>query len=66
MTMESHGGMILTGENGRTQTKTCSTSTFSAINPTWTDLVMNMDMSGEVPATNGLSPGTATRNKLNK
>jgi hypothetical protein len=35
--MESHGGMILTGETRRTMMKSCPSATFST-NPTWTDL----------------------------
>jgi hypothetical protein len=33
MNMESHGGMIWTGENRRTRRKTCPSATLSTTNP---------------------------------
>jgi hypothetical protein len=36
--MESHGRMILTGENWRTHARTCHIATLSTTNPTLTDL----------------------------
>jgi hypothetical protein len=37
MSLESDGGMILTGENRRTRRKTCPIATLSTTNPTWID-----------------------------
>jgi hypothetical protein len=54
---ESHGGMILTGENRRTRRKTCSSATLSATNPTWT----NAGLRGEKSAATRLSHVTAIR-----
>jgi hypothetical protein len=48
--MESHGGMILTGENRRTPSATLYTT-----NPTWTDPVSNLGLRGERPANDYLS-----------
>jgi hypothetical protein len=55
MSLESDGGMILTGEDGRTRRKTCSNATLSTTNPTWIDLGANPCLRGEKPATNCLS-----------
>jgi hypothetical protein len=55
--MESHGGMVLTGENRRTQRKTCRNATLCITNPIWTDAGANPDLRGERPATNSLSHG---------
>jgi hypothetical protein len=49
---ESHGGMILTGENRRTLRKTCPSATLSATNPTCIDPGLLC------AATNRLSHGT--------
>jgi hypothetical protein len=54
--MESHDGMILTGENRRNRRKTCPSATLSTTNLTWTDLGANLGLRGE--ATNRLSPST--------
>jgi hypothetical protein len=35
MSMESHTGVISTGENRRTRRKTCPSATLSSIDPTW-------------------------------
>jgi hypothetical protein len=51
MSMESHGGIILTG-------KSCPNVT-STTNITWTDPGTNLDLHGERPATNRLSHGMA-------
>jgi hypothetical protein len=59
MSLESDGGMILTGENRRTRRKTCPSATLSTTNPTWTDLGANPGLRGEGPVTNDLSHGTA-------
>jgi len=59
MSMESHGGIILTGENRRTRRKTCPSATLSTTNPTWTDTGTNSGLSCERPATNRLSHNTA-------
>jgi hypothetical protein len=48
--------MILTGENRRT----CPSATSSTTNPMWTDPDANPALSGERPATNRLSHGTAS------
>jgi hypothetical protein len=52
MSFDSDGGMISTGENQRTRTKTC-------LSATWTDPGANSGLPGERPATNRLSHGTA-------
>jgi hypothetical protein len=57
--MKSHGGMILTGENLRTQRSTCPSATLSTTNPTWTDPGENLGLRGERLANNRLSHGTA-------
>jgi hypothetical protein len=59
MSAENDGGMILTGENRRTRRKTCTSVSFSAINPTWIDPGAKPGLRGESPATNRLSHGTA-------
>jgi hypothetical protein len=51
MRVESHGGMILTGENQRSWSKPSPITTLSTINPTRTKL----DLCGERPVTNHLS-----------
>jgi hypothetical protein len=52
--------MKLTGENRSTRReKTCPGATLSTKNPTWTDPGSNPGLSGERPATNRLSHGTA-------
>jgi len=57
MSMESYGGMILTGENAKNSEKTRSSVTLSITNPTWTDQAANPGLRGERPATNRLSHG---------
>jgi hypothetical protein len=37
MAMENDGGMILTGKNRKTRTKTRPSATLSTANPTWID-----------------------------
>jgi hypothetical protein len=59
MSLESDGGMILTGENRRTRRKTCPSATLSSINPAWIDTGANPGLRGVRPATNDLSQGTA-------
>jgi hypothetical protein len=61
MSLESDGGMILTGENRRTRRKTCPSATLSATNPTWIDPGVNPGLRGERPATNDLNHGTVVR-----
>jgi hypothetical protein len=56
MSLESDGGMILTGKHRRTRRKTCPSATLSTTNPTWID----PGLRGERPATNDLSHGTAS------
>jgi hypothetical protein len=52
MSIESHGEMILKGENRRTLAKTCPSATLSIQNPTWTDPGTNSGLGGEKKATN--------------
>jgi hypothetical protein len=59
MSMESSGGIILTGENRRTRRKICPSAISYAINPTWIDPGANPGLHGERSATNCLSHGTA-------
>jgi hypothetical protein len=61
MSMESDGGMILTGENRRTRKKTCPSATLSTTNPIWTDPCAKPGLRVDKPATNCLSHGTACR-----
>jgi hypothetical protein len=61
MSLESDGGMILTGENRRTRRETCPSATLSTTNPTWIDQGANPGLRGERPATNDLSHVTALR-----
>jgi hypothetical protein len=48
MSMESHGGMILTGENQNIRRTIYSSSTLSTKNPTLTELRSNPDLHGEI------------------
>jgi hypothetical protein len=48
---QSSGGMILAGENLRTQRKTCPSATLPTTNLTWTALGANLDLRSEKPAT---------------
>jgi hypothetical protein len=57
--VESHGGLILTGENSGSRRETCPSDTLSTTNPTWNDKGANPGLGGERPATNDLSHGTA-------
>jgi hypothetical protein len=41
MSVESHDGMILPGENQRTWRETCPSATLSTTNPTWIDPGIN-------------------------
>jgi hypothetical protein len=52
--------------NRRTQRKSCPSSNFSTINPTWTDPVANPGLRSERPATNRLSHVIAQTNVLTK
>jgi hypothetical protein len=58
MIIESHCGMIMTGENRRTRRKTCTSATLSTTNLTWTEPVANPFLCGERPAAYCLSHGT--------
>jgi hypothetical protein len=60
MSLESDGGMILTGGNQRTRRKTCPSATLSTTDPTWIDPGVNPGLRGERPAANDLSHGTAS------
>jgi hypothetical protein len=42
MSMESHGGIMLAGENRRTQRKTCPSNILSTTSPTWNDSGANV------------------------
>jgi hypothetical protein len=46
MSLESDGGMILTGENRRAQTETHPSATLSTTNPAWTDPGTNPGLRG--------------------
>jgi hypothetical protein len=59
MSVENDSGMILTGQNRRTQRKTCPSATSSTANPTSTDQGANSELRGERPVTNRLSHSTA-------
>jgi hypothetical protein len=61
MSLESDGGMILTGENRITRRKTCPSATLSTTNPTFIEPGANPGLRGERPATNDLSHGTANQ-----
>jgi hypothetical protein len=58
--------MTLTGENQSTGRKTCHSASLSTTNPTWTDLVSNMELSSEgrrEPETNCLSHDSAIQDE---
>jgi hypothetical protein len=65
MTVERSGGMILTGENQRTQRKSCLSVTLSTTIPTWTDLGPNPGICSDRLVTNLLSHGTALARRWN-
>jgi hypothetical protein len=60
MSMESHGGMILTGKTEELR-KTCPNATLSTTNPTWTNLDANLGLCGEMLVANHLSHGLVCR-----
>jgi hypothetical protein len=64
MSMEKHGGMILTGKYRNTRRKTYPSETVSTTHHTWTDQGANPDLLGESPTTNHLNHGTALGWKL--
>jgi hypothetical protein len=47
MSMESYGGMILTGKNRRTRTESCPSATLSTTNPTLTEPGTNPGLRGK-------------------
>jgi hypothetical protein len=51
-------------EKPTTRRKTCPSATLSTTNPTWTDPGSNPGLSGERPASNRLSHGTAQSPRL--
>jgi len=55
----SKGGMILRGETGSTDRKTCSNANLSTINPAWTCLGVKPGLCCNRPATNRLHHGMA-------
>jgi hypothetical protein len=57
MSLESDGGMILTGENRRTRRKTCPSATLPTTNPTRIEPEANPVLRGERLATNDLRHG---------
>jgi hypothetical protein len=57
MSLESDGGMIVTGENRRTRRKSSPSATLPTTNPAWIDPGANPVLRGERPATNDLSHG---------
>jgi hypothetical protein len=59
ISLESDGGMILTGENRRAPRKTCPSATLSTTNPIWIDRGAKPGLRGERPTTNDLSHVTA-------
>jgi hypothetical protein len=59
MSMDSHDGMIVTGESLRTRRKTCPNATKGTTNRTWTDLGSNPGLRNERLATNSLNHITA-------
>jgi hypothetical protein len=59
MSLESDGGMILTGENRIRRRKTCPSATLYTTNPTRIVPVANPSLRGETPETNHLSHDTA-------
>jgi hypothetical protein len=59
ISMGSHGGSILTGENIIPRRTICRSTTLSNTNSTWTNLGANPGLRGERPATNFLSHGKA-------
>jgi hypothetical protein len=60
MSMESHGGIMLTGTNQGTRRKTCLIVTWPTTNLTLTDPGLNLGLCSERPATSGLRHGMAT------
>jgi hypothetical protein len=60
MSMECHGGIILTKGNQRTWRKICPSATLSITYLTWTDLGMNQGLCGKRLSTNHLSHSTAS------
>jgi hypothetical protein len=51
ISMENHGGMILTGETEELE-KTCPSATLSTTNPTWTDPGTDPGLRSESPTSN--------------
>jgi hypothetical protein len=54
----SSSGMIMAGENRRTQRETCPSATLSTTNPTWTNVGAYPHLRSAKPATNRLSYDT--------
>jgi hypothetical protein len=59
MSLESHDGMIRTGEKRNTRRKTCPSATFFTTNRTWTDSGAKPGLHVQMSAINILSHGTA-------
>jgi hypothetical protein len=59
--MWSNGGMILNGENGITWRKTCSNAVSSTINPTWTSMATNPDLSNQRPGSDPVTKAVVNR-----
>jgi hypothetical protein len=62
VSVESYGGMILTGKNRSTRRKSAPVPTLSTTDPTWTDPSANPVLCRDRPVTNRLSYGTAEIN----
>jgi hypothetical protein len=56
--------MLLSGENQRTRRETFPSTTLSTTNPTWTALGTNLGPRSEKLATNCLSYGTASKQRM--
>jgi hypothetical protein len=52
MSMDSHGGMMLTGESRRNSEKPCLSATLPTTNPTWTDQGESPGLRSNRPAAN--------------
>jgi hypothetical protein len=49
MSVKNRSGMMLKGENQRTQSKACCSATLSTTNPTWADLGANLSLRDDRP-----------------
>jgi hypothetical protein len=58
MSSQNHSGMMLAGENWRTQRNTCPIAILPTPNPTWADPGVHPVLHGERPTTDYLIDGT--------